>query len=150
VVFGFTTFTNYTSSDYNGFRPNPGASYAFEWTSPPKDVAADYNSRAHNAKLETRRFQSLADYAKATGQDQHSMLLDYDAFMNVPKLDGHDAKAVQKLYKPSDYDFRLKPGSAAIDRGVILPNVADGYAGQAPDLGALEVAQQIPHYGPRN
>ena len=24
VLFGVSTFTNYTSSDYNGFRPNPG------------------------------------------------------------------------------------------------------------------------------
>ncbi len=150
VVFGFTTFTNYTSSDYNGFRPNAGAPFAFEWNSPPKDVAADYNSRGHNAKFETRRFETLADYVKGTGQDQHSITIDYDAFMNVPKLDGHDVKTVQKLYKASDFDFRIKPDSAAVDRGVILPNVTDGYAGKAPDLGALEVGQEVPHYGPRD
>jgi len=149
VVFGFTTFTNYTSSDYNGFRSNPGAPFAFEWNSPPKDVAADYNSRGHNAKLETRRFEVLADYVKATGQDQHSLAIDYDAFVNVPKLDGHDVNTVQKLYKASDFDFRIKPDSVAVDRGVILPNVTDGYSGKAPDLGALEVGQEVPHYGPR-
>jgi hypothetical protein len=32
---------------------------------------------------------------------------------------------------------------------VILPNITDGFAGQAPDLGALEVGQVPPHYGPR-
>ena len=46
-------------------------------------------------------------------------------------------------------DFGLKSGSAAVDRGVVLPNVTDGFAGQAPDLGALEFGQSPPHYGPR-
>jgi hypothetical protein len=56
---------------------------------------------------------------------------------------------VQKLYKAEDFDFRLKPNSAAVDRGIALPNVTDGFSGQAPDLGALEVGQQMPHVGPR-
>jgi hypothetical protein len=75
--------------------------------------------------------------------------VDYDIFVNVPRLDAKDLKKVQKLYKAEDFDFRLKPGSAAVDRGMILPNVTDGFAGQAPDLGALEVGQAAPHYGPR-
>ncbi len=149
VVFGFTTFTNYSSSDFNGFRPNPGAPDAFQWNSPPMNVAADYNSRGHNAKTENRRFSTLADYSKATGQDQHSLLIDYDSFVHVPKLDGHDVKTVQKLYKASQFDFRLKPEAPAVDRGVILPNVTDGFTGKAPDLGALERDQEVPHYGPR-
>jgi hypothetical protein len=32
---------------------------------------------------------------------------------------------------------------------VTLPNVTDGFAGRAPDLGALEHSQALPHYGPR-
>jgi hypothetical protein len=148
-VFGFSTFTNYTSSDYNGFRPNPGAEYSFERNSPPANVVADFNSRGHNAALESRRFKTLEEYQKATGQDQHSILVDYDSFVNVPKRDGHDVKTVQQLLKASDYDFRLKPNSPAIDRGVVLPNVTDGFAGKAPDLGAIELGQEPPHYGPR-
>ena len=31
----------------------------------------------------------------------------------------------------------------------MIPNVTDGFAGQAPDLGALEVGQAPPIYGPR-
>ena len=70
-------------------------------------------------------------------------------FVNVPRLDAKDLKSVQKLFKAEDLDFRLKPGSAAIDRGVVLPNITDGFAGAAPDLGALEAGQPAPHYGPR-
>ena len=75
--------------------------------------------------------------------------MDYDIFVNVPRLDAKDLKKVQMLYKAEDFDFRLKPGSAAIDRGVVLPNVTDGFSGRAPDLGALELGQNPPHYGPR-
>ena len=60
--------------------------------------------------------------------------------MNVRRLDAQDVSTLQKLYKAEDFDFRLKPGSAAVDRGVVLPNVTDGFAGRAPDLGALEFA----------
>jgi hypothetical protein len=102
-----------------------------------------------NPSLEVRRFGTLEEYTRATHQDQHSVAVDYDIFVNVPKLDAQDVKKVQKVYKAEDFDFRLKPASAAVDRGVILPNITDGFAGQAPDLGALEVGQVLPHYGPR-
>ncbi len=92
---------------------------------------------------------TLEEYTRATHQDQHSVALDYDIFVNVPKLDAQDLKKVQKVYKAEDFDFSLKPGSAAVDHGVILPNITDGFAGQAPDLGALELGQAPPHYGPR-
>ena len=69
--------------------------------------------------------------------------------LNVPRLDGHDVKTVQRLYDAKDFDFALKPGAAAVDRGTALPNVTDGFTGRAPDLGALEVGQAPPHYGPR-
>ena len=96
-----------------------------------------------------RRYATLAEYSKATHQDEHSVLVDYDIFVNVKKLDARDLKRVQQLYKAEDSDFRLKPDSAAIDKGVLLPNVTDGFAGKAPDLGALELGQVPPHYGPR-
>ena len=63
------------------------------------------------------------------------MLVDYDVFVNVPKLDAKDLATVQRLYKAEDLDFGLKPGSAAVDRGVALPNVTDGFRGAAPNLG---------------
>jgi hypothetical protein len=102
-----------------------------------------------NPTLETRRFKTLADYSRATGQDQHSVEVDYDIFVNVKGLDAQDFKKVQTLYKAEDFDFRLKPGSAPIDRGVILPNITEEFTGKAPDLGALELGQPLPHYGPR-
>ena len=31
----------------------------------------------------------------------------------------------------------------------VIANVTGGYSGNAPDLGALETGQPMPHYGPR-
>ena len=40
-------------------------------------------------------------------------------------------------------DFRLTAGSGAIDSGVIVPGITDGYSGTAPDAGALEYGQSM-------
>jgi hypothetical protein len=163
AIFSVSTNTNYSSSDYNGFRPNPGAAYSFQWNSPPSNIQADYSGLLlagarrgaggggppANPTLQVRRFATLAEYKQGTSQDQHSVAVDYDIFVNVPKLDGKDIKTVQKVYKAEDFDFGIKPGSAGMDRGVALPNVTDGFAGKAPDLGALEIGQAPPRYGPR-
>jgi hypothetical protein len=148
AILSVNTFTSYTSSDYNGFRPNPNAEASFVWTT-PRGAAADYPGPNHNPAMETRQFKTLAEFSQATGQDKNSVLVDYDIFVNVPRLDAQKTEDVQKLYRAEDFDFRLKPGSAAVDKGVALPNVTDGYAGRAPDLGALEVGQRPFHYGPR-
>ena len=139
----------YTSSDYNGFRPNPGADVAFQWSAPKAGARADYTGPDHRADLDTLKFLSLEEYRKGTGQDQHSILVDYDVFTRVPMLDAQDSRTIQKVYKAEDFDFSLRPGAVAIDRGVPLANVNDGFAGQAPDLGALERGRPVPHYGPR-
>ncbi len=159
AIFAVNTYTNYTSSDYNGFRVNPGAAVSFEWSSPPFGVAQDFRDLLAAADgvqtppdkyLVTRHYATLAQYSAETHQDMHSVLLDYDVFEHVSMLDAKDIKSVQKLYDAKDLDFRLKPGSAAIDKGAVIPNVTDGYSGNAPDLGALELGQPIPHYGPRS
>jgi hypothetical protein len=140
-VFTVDTFTNYSTSDYNGFRPNDGADISFMWNSPPFATRADFT-----AKREERKFKTLQAFTEATGQDKHSILIDYDVFQKVMAPDPADP---QKLYRPNDFDFRLRPVSAAVDAGVRLPNINDGFTGRAPDLGAYETGSPIPHYGPR-
>jgi hypothetical protein len=140
-VFAVGTYTSYSTSDYNGFRPNPGKDDSFEWNTPPHSAVADYKSAP-----EVHRFKTLAEYRAATGQEVHSVTLDYDAFVDVTLPDITDP---QRLYKPDGLDFRLKPGSAAVDAGVALPTINDDFAGRAPDLGAYELGRPLPRYGPR-
>ena len=155
AIFSVTTSTPYSSSDYNGFRPNPGATYSFQWNVQRDEQpaargqgAAGRGGAGEQSPLQPYQFTTLEQYANASGQDRHSVLVDYDVFANVPKLD-RDPKTVQRLYTFRNLDFRLRPGSAAIDRGIAIPNINDGYAGKAPDLGALEAGQPLPVFGPR-
>ena len=149
ILFGITTYTNYTSSDYNGFGPVAGAQVNFTWSSPALELQADYPGPGRRPVLQNRQFGSLDDYSRATGQDRNSRVVDYSVFRKVPQLDARDTTRLQRLYKAEDLDFSLQSGSAAIDGGVTLPNVTEGFAGRAPDLGALESGQEAPHYGPR-
>jgi hypothetical protein len=110
-------------------------------TPPAFGTAADFEKTPV-----VRHFKTLKDYSEATGQDKHSVLVDYNIFRNVRMPDASDP---QRLYKTEDYDFRLKPDSAAVDAGIDLPTITDGFLGKAPDLGAYESGQPIPHYGPR-
>ena len=135
------TFTNYTTSDYNGFYPDPNATYSFSWNSPPFDIMKDYEN-----PREVRQYATLEEYSQATGQDKHSILVDYDIFNYVTPPDPNDRA---KIYDAELLDFQLAPGSVAVDAGCILPNVNDDFTGEAPDLGALEVSKPVPTYGPR-
>jgi hypothetical protein len=151
-VFAVHTFTNYSESDYNGFRPSPASKNSFQWTSPPWGTVQDYHDLLETTDartLVTRDYPTLAAYSADAHQDQHSVLVDYDAFERVRPLDAKDVRTVQTLYKMEDLDFRLKAGSAPVDKGKVIPQVTDGYAGTAPDLGAVELGQPLPHYGPR-
>jgi hypothetical protein len=47
-----------------------------------------------------------------------------------------------------DMNFALKPTSKAVDAGVVIPTINDGFQGKGPDLGALESGQPPPQYGP--
>jgi hypothetical protein len=46
-------------------------------------------------------------------------------------------------------DLRPKRGSRVIDAGMVIPNINDDFLGGAPDCGAYEAGQPLPHYGPR-
>ncbi len=131
---GVMTWANATanySTDYNGFRPNRNVAKQYSWIA-PENKGSD--------------FATLAEFQKATGQEAHGVELDYDVFENLAPP---DVERRYHVYHSADLNFRLKANSKAVDAGVVLPGINDGFAGRAPDLGALEVGQKQPHYGPR-
>jgi hypothetical protein len=141
-VFSVETFTPWSSSDFNGFAAAPAAGASlFAWAGPPRD--ADYSPRGERPVLS---FPTLKAYSEKTGQDSHSRLIDWSIFRKAsPPASGEPTR----IYRPEDFDFRLVAGAAAIDAGTILPGITDGFAGKAPDLGALEFGTMLPTYGPR-
>ncbi len=142
AVFRFTNATAYSTFDYNGYRLNPQTKEQFQWTGPRAGRAIDYEPGRESAK----RFASLAELRTATGQEAHGLEVDYSIFRNLRAPETGKPHAV---YHARDLDFTLAPGGNGIDAGVPVPNVNDGYAGKAPDLGAYEAGQLPPQYGPR-
>ena len=152
-VLSVDTFTNYSSSDYNGFRPNPESMEAFAWNSPPFEETRNFypghRDAVQNAPIDLtqRVFQTLQAYSRETGQDRHSRLVDFDVFMDAPMPDFSDPTRVVDV---DSVDLRLRKGAVAIDAGIELPSITDGFLGSAPDLGAYEYGAPLPHYGPRS
>jgi hypothetical protein len=139
-IFAITTATTYSSSDYNGFRPNDGADHAFEWNAPPPNMAIGPDSA-----IVKHSYGTITDFA-AAGSDRHSVTVDYNVFA---KAAAPDRKDMERIYTPEAFDFTLAPGAVAIDAGMLLPTINDAFTGKAPDLGAYESGQPLPHYGPR-
>lgn len=141
---GIMTWANATdmySSDYNGFRPNRGVAAQYAWLAPAP------GQRAYEPKpTDWKTFGTLAELRAATGQEQHGLEVDFDIFEHLARPNPATRHAV---YHSMDLNFRLKPGGKAIDAGIPIPTVNDGFTGKAPDLGALELGQPEPHYGPR-
>lgn len=54
----------------------------------------------------------------------------------------HALSVDPRFANPTDGDFRLRPGSPVIDKGVVLSGINDcgpfRYRGTAPDIGAVE------------
>jgi hypothetical protein len=141
---GVMTWANATaahSSDYNGYRPNAGVDAQYAWLA-PSGTAAIYEPKPEQWKT----FRSLIDLRAATGSEAHGVEVDYDVFERVGPPDPARRHAV---YHAVDLDFRLKPGSRAVDAGAIIPTVNEAFSGGAPDLGAIESGTPPPRYGPR-
>ncbi len=94
-----------------------------------------------SGKVGSTSFSSFSQL-RANTSYKHAVKVDLSIF----------AKAVSFPANPfparTPPDLRLKQG-AAVDRGLVIPNITDGYRGKAPDLGALELGAASPKYGPR-
>ncbi len=81
---------------------------------------------------------------RAMTTEQHAIQVDLSVFANpvVFPLQGPFPAQARA-------DLRLAPSGGAVDKGMELDNVNDGFLGSAPDLGAYEVGNNVPIYGPR-
>jgi hypothetical protein len=85
-----------------------------------------YSTGSRLVRWQGSNYTTLADFTAATGQCAHGVSA-APAFVDEPAE-----------------DYRLEGGSPAVDRGVILPGINDGFAGTAPDLGAFELGAELP------
>ena len=142
-LFSVNTLTSYSSSDYNGFRPNPG-SESFQWNSPPAGVEKMRLEVSGPPKLEARKFATLADLRAGdrAGPAQRAGRLRHlheraEAGRQGP---GDGAAALQGRGS----GLRAQAGIGRGGSRVALPNVTDGFSGAAPDLGRWRSARPGP------
>jgi hypothetical protein len=88
-----------------------------------------------------QRFSSLEELRRGP-HEVHAVKVDLGVFNNVPFPD-------PPLPERDPPDLRPRAGTSVVDAGVKLPNVNDDFQGAGPDIGAYEVGQPLPHYGPR-
>lgn len=141
-VNAFPFATAYSTSDYNGYRLNPGTENHFLYLGPSGNKVYDYDLNSG----EVQRFSSLEALHAASGLEEHGILLNYEVFneMTYP-----DPEKPHSIYHAEDLNFTLNPAGKAVDKGVVIPNINDQFTGKAPDLGALEAGDTPPVYGPR-
>lgn len=88
------------------------------------------------------RFDDFAELRSMT-TEANAVQVDVDVFASPFDFP-------QSMFPSRDpVDLRLADGSAAVDVGLALANINDGFAGAAPDLGAYEAGSSLPPYGPR-
>jgi hypothetical protein len=128
----------HNTSDYNAHRKVPSAAEK------PWEVLRGEGKG---------KYATLKELAEATGFEAHGLtFVDWDVFRQVPDVDERAGMVTYKeyeMYRPEAFDLRLSDGSPMIDAGCPLPGINDDHTGKAPDLGAYETGQPVPHYGPR-
>ncbi len=126
------------------------ANYAFETSAKMVDCDFDYDGFGGGPfklflKWNDVRYATLQEARRKAPVFKHAVLL------NGPTAFASGARPPADIAREvvNDFDLRLSPRSPAVDAGAPLPGLNDGYHGKAPDLGAFELGDPLPQYGPR-
>lgn len=139
------TIGGHGGGDYARFGTGRGLAVSFTNADNTADMA--YNAfgavgMPFQGVIGRHRFESIEELRKLP-YGRNSVQVDMSVFANNPEYPAPAFPAREPA------DLRLAPGSAAVDAGQVIPNVNEDYTGKAPDLGAYELGQEMPVYGPR-
>ena len=133
-----------------------GTRYAFEFVTIPDEGFRDID---YDAWGTTRALGSPSDPYFKWNNIRYSRLPDLQAIgVEVHGVEAQFAQLVNAALpptwdvavEPGSRDLRLVPGSPEINTGAILTNLNDTFVSDSqPDMGAFEVGQPLPVYGPR-
>jgi hypothetical protein len=131
--------------------PRPSSERVISWNTPTNKASFNFNGYYPDGAMTfyiepTGTYQNYPNLAAVKSGGYHEAngcIINEGMFANgmTPLFD------YRPYVQPSD--MSLSAGSNAIDAGIILPNVNDGFSGSAPDLGALEQGIETPIYGVR-
>ena len=131
------TYGGYDSGDGAVINLAPAdASCSFDY-----DGLGSVGTNTFSGRIGDTRFNSLEELRTNT-TEAHAVEVDLSVFAESVAFpsDPFASRATFELDLAADGD--------AIDRGIVLPNVNDGFSGNAPDLGAIELGAEPPVYGP--
>ena len=105
-----------------------GTLHAMENANPTQPLDMDYDDLWRSGSdtfvtwdgLTSTHLTTLPEVTAATAQEAHGI------------------SAAPAFTAPASADFSPSPSSPLVDRGLYIPGINDGYAGQAPDIGAIE------------
>jgi hypothetical protein len=145
-----------TSMDYEYFRNN----LAIGGPIPEKEWGKYGVGKPYAADIQKPGDHSSFDYdAVGVYGTPYKAMIGNKAFSEVEKHGIEKITMVETFNKiefpnppaPEREVPNLRPNASSrvIDGGVVIPNINDNYTGEAPDCGAYEYGQKLPHYGPR-
>lgn len=127
------------STFYRNIFKEPGTSVFIGFDAP---FTLYYNNTFYGKKMELRGPDGQG------GRFLNNLISDGRG-INLPNMmmKGNRTYRDGDFVSPSGRDFRLRPGAAGIDTGVVIPGITDGFAGKRPDSGALEQGQKMWSFG---
>jgi len=128
-----------------------GTRYAFEFTTVADEGFRDLDYGAWGTtgdtphfKWDNMRYDRLVDL-QAIGVETHGVEAAFSDLIDATLPPSWDQEAT-----PGSRDLRLLTGVPEVDSGVDLANLSDAFTIVGlPDMGAFELGQPLPHYGPR-
>jgi hypothetical protein len=116
----------------------------------PSTTALVYNNTVYNVGNVGLTFWGEAPYDRDWRQNRIFNNIFPNTESNLPntRWGNNTINPGESIYENvSKADFRPRKGTAAIDAGVRIFGITDGFLGSAPDIGALEYGQPIWNYG---
>ncbi len=120
-------------------RGTIGADWRTKWS----HDAYDWNGSTYAFKWENQRLTDIPAFQALTGQAGNSIEIDQNTCFETFNIPAPPPTPVPFQY------MTLRSTCAAVDAGLALVNINDGYSGTAPDIGAYERGSPLPQYGPR-
>ena len=121
-----------TDVDYNGY----------DWGSDPADRKSAPAFHYGDRSQPTTGFNTLAEFAAATGTEKNSRRVSKEAIFDSWKISPEPGPTPV-------YNLTLVKTGDAVDCGSPVPNLSGPLVGKAPDLGAWELGRPLMHFGPR-
>lgn len=127
----YKVFNNVTSGG------SKGSTFWGIFLNAPNKFILAYNNTTYNASA----FDTQPRPSDAYGiRTVNNIVTDrYSVTKSFQVVDMNNLKEGNPSYvNPSEGNFQLNESSPAIDAGVVIPGITDGYVGDAPDIGAFE------------